>query len=302
MIYTVTFNPALDYRMDVGKLNIGETNRSSYEQYLPGGKGLNVSAVLNNLGAENIALGFIAGFTGNEIKRRFEEKGGKSDFIVLRNGESRINVKIKAETETEINATGPVPDNEAMNKFMQKLDNLKDGDTIILAGSIPKGMSDNLYADIAQKLSNRKIKVIADATGNLLKNILPFKPYLIKPNNHELGELFGVKLNTRSDVIPYAIKLAKTGPENVVVSLAGEGAVLATSSGDTYETEAPKGKVIDSVGAGDSLVAGFAAGGDDILHSFALGVSAGSATAFSKDLATKEEIDKLYKTLKIKKI
>ena len=301
MIYTVTFNPALDYRVDVESLKLGETNRSVYENFTPGGKGLNVSAVLNSLGKENIALGFIAGFTGNEIKRRFEISGGKSDFIELKEGESRINVKIKAETETEINAKGPISDEASMNEFMKKLESMQDGDTLVLAGSIPSGLPNTLYADIAKNSGDRKIKVIADATGELLQNILPCRPYLIKPNNYELGEIFGVELKTRQDVVPYAMRLAEMGAENVLISLGGEGAVLVTASGEAYEAEAPKGKVIDSVGAGDSMVAGFAAG-EDVLHSFKLGIAAGSATAFSKGLATKEDIERLYKELEIKKI
>ncbi len=302
MIYTVTFNPAIDYAIGVDNLRPGMTNRASYEQLLPGGKGLNVSTILNNLGIENIALGFIAGFTGKEIKRSFEALGGNSDFIELKDGHSRINVKIKSDKETEINAVGPVIDEEATAKLLKKLNTLKDGDTLILAGSIPASLSDSLYSDIMKMLSDRDIMIAVDATKDLLINVLEHRPFLVKPNNHELGEIFGVTLKNRGEVVPYAEKLQEKGARNVLISMAGEGAVLITETGAVFKSEAPKGTVKNSVGAGDSMVAGFIAGWyekHDYAHAFKMGLSAGSASAFSEMLATKEEIKQVYNSFEL---
>jgi 1-phosphofructokinase len=302
MIYTVTFNPALDYAIGVDNLVSGMTNRSSYEQLLPGGKGLNVSTILSNLGIENTALGFIAGFTGQEIKRSFEERGGKSDFIELKNGISRINVKIKSAEETEINASGPIIDSESLEKLTEKLDALKDGDILVLAGSIPASLPDSLYSDIMARLDGRGVLIAVDATKDLLLNVLPYKPFLIKPNNHELGEIFGVTLKTREDVIPYAKKMQEKGARNVLVSMAGEGAVLVAENGEVLMSEAPKGTVKNSVGAGDSMVAGFIAGWCEkhtYRHAFKMGLSSGSASAFSEELATKAEIEKVYNSFEL---
>ncbi len=302
MIYTVTFNPAIDYAIGVENLQLGMTNRASYEQLLPGGKGLNVSTILNNLGIENTALGFIAGFTGKEIKRSFEAQGGKSDFIELKNGLSRINVKIKSDKETEINAVGPVIDETAVAELLEKLNTLKNGDTLILAGSIPSSLPDSLYSDIMKMLADRDIMIAVDATKDLLINVLEHKPFLIKPNNHELGEIFGVTLKTRDDVVPYAKKLQEKGAKNVLISMAGEGAVLITETGDVLMSEAPKGTVKNSVGAGDSMVAGFVAGWyekHDYKRAFKMGLSAGSASAFSEMLATKPEIEQVYNSFEI---
>lgn len=257
MIYTVTFNPAIDYTVGVDSLEPGMTNRSSYEQLLPGGKGLNVSIILNNLGMPNTALGFIAGFTGAEIKRSFEAMGGKSDFIELPEGISRINVKIKSAKETEINASGPAIDSSSMKRLMEKIDFLKDGDMLVLAGSIPSSLSDSLYSDIMKMLSGRDIMIAVDATKELLLNVLPYRPFLIKPNNHELGEIFGAVLSHREEVVPYARRLQEKGARNVLVSMAGEGAVLIAENGQALMSKAPAGKVKNSVGAGDSMVAGF---------------------------------------------
>lgn len=302
MIYTITFNPAIDYSISVENLKPGMTNRSSHEQILPGGKGLNVSMVLGNLGIENTALGFIAGFTGKEIKRSFESWGGKSDFIELENGISRINVKIKSDKETEINGVGPVIDEVAVSELMKKLNALKGGDTLILAGSIPNSLPDSLYSDIMEMVSDRGIMVVVDATKDLLVNVLGHRPFLIKPNNHELGEIFGVVLKTREDVIPYAKRLQEKGAENVLISMAGEGAVLITQSGEVLMSEAPKGVVKNSVGAGDSMVAGFIAGWHkthDYSYAFKMGLAAGSASAFSEELATKSEIEKVYNSFEL---
>lgn len=297
MIYTVTFNPAIDYVIGVENLEPGMTNRSTFEQILPGGKGLNVSTILSHLGMDNIALGFLAGFTGAEIKRSFEAMGGKSDFIELKEGISRINVKIKSVRETEINAAGPVIDRESLSKLMEKLNLLKDGDILILAGSIPASLPDSLYSDIMKMLSNRKIMIAVDATRKLLLNVLPYRPFLVKPNNHELGEIFDVTLKTRDEVVPYAKKLQEMGAANVLVSMAGEGAVLAAETGEVLMSGAPKGKVKNSVGAGDSMVAGFIAGWCEkrnYTHAFKMGLAAGSASAFSEQLATKQEIQRVY--------
>lgn len=302
MIYTITFNPAIDYAIGVENLAPGMTNRSTFEQFLPGGKGLNVSTILNNLGIDNIALGFIAGFTGAEIKRSFEAMGGKSDFIELKEGISRINVKIKSTRETEINAVGPAIDGESMSRLMEKLDTLRDGDILILAGSIPASLSDSLYSDIMKMLSDRKIMIVVDATKELLLNVLPCKPFLVKPNNQELEEIFGVMLQTREEVVPYAKKLQEKGAANVLVSMAGEGAVLAAETGEVLMSAAPAGKVINSVGAGDSMVAGFIAGWcekQDYTHAFKMGLAAGSASAFSEQLATKQEIERVYDSFEI---
>ncbi len=300
MIYTVTFNPALDYAVGVKNLEPGMTNRSYFEKLLPGGKGLNVSTILTNLNIDNTALGFIAGFTGQEIERRFREKGCKSDFITLKSGFSRINVKIKSDKETEINASGPDIDNGSLEALMDKLDGLKGGDTLVLAGSIPPSLPDSLYSDILKRLSGRDIMFVVDATRDLLMNVLEYRPFLIKPNNHELGEIFDAALNTREEVVPYAEKLVKKGARNVLVSMAGEGAVLVSESGEIIKSPAPKGKVINSVGAGDSMVAGFIAGwheSQSAEHAFKLGVASGSASAFSEELATKDEIEIVYKQL-----
>lgn len=299
MIYTVTFNPAIDYIIGVEDLKPGMTNRSVYERLLPGGKGLNVSTVLNNLGVDNIALGFIAGFTGEEIKRRFEALGGRSDFIELREGTSRINVKIKSAAETEINAAGPVIDSGAVSQLMEKLNRLRDGDILILAGSIPASLSGSLYSDIMKMLSDRNILITVDAEKELLLNALPYRPFLVKPNHYELGEIFGVTLNTREEVVPYARRLQEKGAKNVLVSMAGEGAVLAAETGLVLMNQAPRGTVRNSVGSGDSMVAGFVAGWcekRDYAHAFKLGLSSGSASAFSDFLATKTEIEQVYRS------
>lgn len=302
MIYTVTFNPALDYAIGVERLEPGMTNRSTFEQLLPGGKGLNVSTILRNLGIENTALGFIAGFTGAEIKRAFEADGGKSDFIELKDGISRINVKIKSAEETEINAIGPVIDHDSLNKLIERLDTLKEGDILVLAGSIPQSLPDSLYSDIMARLQNRGVMTVVDATKDLLLNVLHYRPFLIKPNNHELGEIFSVTLNTREDVIPYAKKLRAEGAENVLVSMAGEGAVLVTEHDEVLMSRAPEGKVKNSVGAGDSMVAGFIAGWcekHNYAHAFKMGLAAGSASAFSELLATRQEIEKVYNSFEL---
>lgn len=298
MIYTVTFNPSLDYIVSVEDFKLGLTNRTSSELMLPGGKGLNVSMVLGNLGIENTALGFEAGFTGKEIIRRVEKMGVRTDFIPIENGISRINLKLKSIDGTEINGCGPYIDEAALKKLMEKLDALEEGDVLILAGSIPNSMPDDIYKKIMARLQGRGVMIVVDATRDLLVNVLEYHPFLVKPNNHELGEIFKTELRTREEVIPYARKLKEMGAVNVLVSMAGEGAVLVAEDGTVQEAPAPKGKLINGVGAGDSMVAGFIAGWlkkKDYRHAFCMGVSAGSASAFSEMLATKEEIETVYK-------
>lgn len=301
MIYTVTFNPSLDYIVSVEDFKLGLTNRTSSELMLPGGKGLNVSMVLGNLGIENTALGFIAGFTGEEIVRRIEQMGVRSDLITVDNGISRINVKLKSIDGTEINGCGPKICEESVQRLMEKLDVLGAGDVLILAGSIPASMPDDMYRRIMDRLSGRDVMIAVDATKDLLVNVLPYHPFLVKPNNHELGEIFGVELNTRTEVIPYAKKMQEMGAVNVLVSMAGEGAVLAAADGSIHEAPAPEGKLVNGVGAGDSMVAGFLAGWmekKDYSHAFAMGLSAGSASAFSEQLATKDEVEAVYRQVR----
>lgn len=297
MIYTVTFNPSLDYIVSVENFQLGITNRTSSELMLPGGKGINVSTVLMNLGIENKALGFVAGFVGDEIIRRLEEMGVQNGFIRIEEGVSRINLKLKSIDGTEINGQGPVISPEHVEEMMKQLDRLGEGDVLFLSGSIPSSMPDDAYQKIMERLDGRGVQIVVDATKDLLLNVLEYHPFLIKPNNHELGELFGVELKTREEVIPYAKKLQEKGAVNVLVSMAGEGAVLIDANEDVYMAPAPKGTLVNGVGAGDSMVAGFMAGWlekQDYEHAFCMGVSAGSASAFSEHLATKAEIEAVY--------
>ena len=297
MIYTVTFNPSLDYIVSVENFRLGLTNRTSSELMLPGGKGVNVSTVLMNLGIENTALGFAAGFVGDEIVRQMEEMGVQNGFIRIEEGVSRINLKLKSIDGTEINGQGPVISPAHVEQLMKQLDRLGEGDVLFLSGSIPASMPDDAYQKIMERLDGRGVQIIVDATKDLLLNVLEYHPFLIKPNNHELGEIFDVELKTREEVIPYAKKLQEKGAVNVLVSMAGEGAVLIDANGDVHMAPAPKGTLVNGVGAGDSMVAGFMAGWlekKDYEHAFCMGVSAGSASAFSEHLATKAEIETVY--------
>lgn len=303
MIYTVTFNPSLDYIVEVNNFTLGATNRTVYEQMLPGGKGLNVSFVLKNLGFETTALGFLAGFVGEEIERRVAETGVATEFVKLSEGCSRINMKVRNVDGTEVNGMGPEIPGEQVQVLRTRLSGLQNGDVLVLAGSIPSSMPATIYSDIMKELtenaddSAKDVLVAVDATKELLKNVLQYRPFLVKPNQHELGELFGVTLTTREEVVPYAKKLQKQGARNVLVSMGGLGAVLVDEQGSVHESEAPKGSVVNSVGAGDSMVAGFLAGWlekKDYEHAFRLGLAAGSASAFSERLATKEEVDRVY--------
>ena len=296
MIYTITFNPSLDYVVEINEFNINKINRNSKEFIFPGGKGINVSTMLNNLGYDTKALGFIGGFSGNEIVRLLNEKHINNDFIKCE-GNSRINVKIHSSSETEINGLGPIINDEDINKLYKQLDALNDNDILVLSGSIQKNLKDSMYADIMKYLCNKNIKVIVDATKNLLMNTLEYKPFLIKPNNHELEEIFNVTINNLDEVIPYANSLKEKGARNVLVSFGEKGALLLDEEGNIYKSKPPVGKVLNSVGAGDSMVAGFIASylsTSSYKQSFYYCLCAGSASAFGYDLAGKKEIDDLF--------
>lgn len=301
MIYTVTFNPSLDYIFTVeGGFHLGRTNRTAAEAMLPGGKGINVSTVLHNLGVESTALGFIAGFTGEEIRRRLLGLGVRADFIRLEEGCSRINLKMKDYDGTEINGNGPKIGKARMEELFRKLDSLTEGDVLVLAGSIPSTLPSSIYRDILARLKGRGILTAVDATKDLLLKVLEYGPFLIKPNNHELGEIFNAEIKTREEAVPYARRLQEKGAKNVLVSMAEEGAALLDQDGGVHMLPAPKGKLINAVGAGDSMVAGFLAGfleSGDFEHAFRMGVAAGSASAFSEGLASKEMVDAVYARL-----
>ena len=300
MIYTVTFNPSLDYIVSVPGFEMGRTNRTVYEQMLAGGKGINVTTVLSNLGVDSTALGFVAGFTGDELIRRMESMGLKNDFIRIDNGFSRINVKLRDHDGTEINGMGPVIGQKGLDALMEKLLQLKEGDTLVLAGSIPESMPGTIYSDILKRLEGRGIRFVVDATKDLLLNVLQYRPFLIKPNHHELEEIFGAELRSRESVVSYAAALQERGAVNVLVSMAGEGAVLLDEEGVVHMLPAPEGKLINAVGAGDSMVAGFLTGWEEqhsYDHAFRMGVAAGSASAYSEYLATREEVEELYRRI-----
>ena len=301
MIYTVTFNPAIDYTMAVSVFMLGTVNRSQDEGLSFGGKGINVSLVLKQLGISSTAFGFLAGFTGDAIQEAVTAAGVCSDFIRLDRGLSRINVKIKADKETDLNGSGPDIPPAAVEKLIAKLDTLRQGDILVLAGSIPPSLPDRMYETILARLSGKGILFVVDATNNLLKHVLPYKPFLIKPNHHELGELFGKTIASKDDAAYYAQKLRDMGAQNVLVSMAGDGALLADAAGKVHVVSAPQGIVRNSVGAGDSMVAGFLAGWlqtHDCADALALGTAAGSATAFADGLAKKNDILRLFRNLK----
>lgn len=304
MIYTVTLNASLDYVVSVPDFKLGYTNRTLSEQIFPGGKGINVSMVLREMGMDNIALGFIAGFVGEEIKKQLEIRGCKQDFITVPNGVSRINVKLKSMEGTEINGRGPDIGKKDIAKLFEKLSGLKEGDILVLAGSIPASLPDSVYRDIMEYLKNRNVLFVVDATNRLLINVLKYKPFLIKPNRHELEEIFGVIIADKEQIVPYAKKLQEMGAKNVLVSLAGDGAVLLDEYGTVYEACVPAGKLINGVGAGDSMVAGFLTGWltrRSYEYAFRMGVAAGSASAFSENLATKAEIERIRDQFEIRR-
>lgn len=297
MIYTVTFNPALDYTITIPNFQLGQVNRTTEEQVFAGGKGINVSTVLHNLGMDSTVLGFIAGFTGYEIQRRIQAMQISEKLITLPNGMSRINVKLHATEETDMNGMGPAIPTSSLAIFYEQINTLLAGDVLVLAGSIPASLPATIYQDILKCIQEREILTVVDATGNLLLHVLSYHPFLIKPNHHELGALFGVSLQSRREVLPYAKKLQELGARNVLVSMAGDGAVLLTEDGSYYEQDAPSGKVVNAVGAGDSMVAGFLYGyltKQDYAYAFRLGLASGSASAFSHSLATKDEIWKVF--------
>lgn len=298
MIYTVTFNPAIDYVMYIDKITDGKTNRSSSEEIYFGGKGINVSLVLNELGQSTKALGFVAGFSGMAIEKYLDDLGVENDFVHLDKGFSRINVKIKGDKETEINGSGPDIRNENIEEFLLKIGNIKDGDTLILAGSIPKSVPDDIYDIIVDSLCDKDIRIVVDATGNLLKNALKYRPFLIKPNKDELMELLNKELSSVQEIVDSARTLRDMGAQNVLVSMASEGAVLLDSQGKVHFCAGAKGVTVNSVGAGDSMIAGFLAGVDKGYdYALKLGTAAGGATAFSRGLAEKTKIEKLMNTM-----
>ncbi len=301
MVYTITFNPAVDYVVHTDEIAVGGVNRTKSEEIYFGGKGINVSIVLSELGVKSRALGFVAGFTGDAIEKGVTQKGVETDFVHLENGFSRINVKIKSKTETELNGQGPNIDDKDLNLLFEKLDKLSDGSTIVLAGSIPDSMPADIYEKILERLQNKNIKAVVDATKDLLMNVLKYKPFLIKPNNHELGEIFGKTLETNEEIEKYARKLKGMGAQNVLVSMAGDGALLLDENGKTHICGVCKGTVKNSVGAGDSMVAGFIAGSaqGDYEYALKLGTAAGGATAFSDGLAKKALIDELLTQLSL---
>lgn len=302
MIYTITFNPSIDYMVSVDHFKLGTVNRTSQEYLLPGGKGINVSIVLHNLGIDSTALGFIAGFTGKEIENRVtNDFGVQCDFIDVENGYSRINFKLKSDEESEVNGNGPMINKEHIDKLYNKLSCLQAGDILILSGSIPKCLSDDIYSEIMEKLTDKNIEIVVDATGDLLMKVLKHKPFVIKPNNHELAEMFHVKLFGTQDIVKYAKKIQEMGAKNVLISMAGDGALFICENGKVYFSNAPKGQVKNSVGAGDSMVAGFVAGYEktkDYVQAFRMGVATGSASAFSENLATASEVEKLLQEIK----
>lgn len=300
MIYTVTFNPALDYAVGVEHLQLGSVNRTCSEKILPGGKGINVSIVLGNLGHESIALGFVAGFTGREIEERTESYGAQCKFIHVAEGLSRINVKIKSDEESEINGMGPRITDADVQALFEQLDTLVEGDVLVISGSIPSVLPADMYERIMARLEGRGIRIVVDAERELLTRVLPYHPWLIKPNNHELGAIFDVELRARDEVVPYAKKLQERGAANVLISMAGEGAVLVAEDGTVTGGPAPKGTVVNSVGAGDSMVAGFVAGyleKGNYEDAYKMGVACGSASAFSSELTTRAEAEALLATL-----
>ena len=296
MIYTVTFNPALDYVVRLPRLELGQVNRTTSEEVQLGGKGINVSCVLRQLGCESVALGFVAGFTGRAIREGLAAQGVDTDFISLPAGLTRINVKLKAETETEINGLGPAIGPEALQALYQKLDRLGKGDALVLAGSIPASLPSDIYQNILARVAPKGVLCAVDATRQLLVNVLEYRPFLIKPNDHELGEIFGRTLRTDEEIAQCAAALQAKGARNVLVSMAGRGALLLDETGRRHRLPAFRGQVKNSVGAGDSMVAGFLAGWlqkGDYAWALRLGSACGSATAFSDTLATKAEIEAL---------
>ena len=300
MVYTVTFNPALDYVMNVEKLSTDDINRTESEELYYGGKGINVSAILSRLNIPTVALGFTAGFTGKKLKKMLDDDGIKNDFTELNSGFTRINVKVKFGKELDINANGPEITADKIKELFLKLKKLNDGDYLVLAGSVPVSLPDDLYSKILEELSGKNINIVVDTTGNQLLNVLKYKPFLIKPNHHELGEIFGQEMDTTEKITEYAKKLQEMGAVNVLVSRGGDGAVLVDGNGTVHPAAAVEGTLVNSVGCGDSMVAGFIAGyitNKSYSEALKLSVASSAATAFSKELAKADEIYKIYKNL-----
>lgn len=300
MVYTVTFNPALDYVMNVEKLSTDDINRTESEELYYGGKGINVSAILSRLNIPTVALGFTAGFTGKKLKEMLDDDGIKNDFTELNSGFTRINVKVKFGKELDINANGPEITADKIKELFMKLKKLNDGDYLVLAGSVPASLPDDLYSKILEELSGKNINIVVDTTGNQLLNVLKYKPFLIKPNHHELGEIFGQEMDTTEKITEYAKKLQDMGAVNVLVSRGGDGAVLVDGNGTVHPAAAVEGTLVNSVGCGDSMVAGFIAGyitNKSYSEALKLSVASSAATAFSKELAKADEIYKIYKNL-----
>ena len=296
MIFTVTFNPSLDYIVRVDEMRLGTINRTNYEQLLPGGKGINVSIVLGNLGHPSRALGFSAGVTGAALEKLLADTGVDADLVHVKAGFTRINAKVKAVEETELNGQGPRIAPEDVDALFSKLDVLGQDDTLVISGSVPNTLPSDMYEQVMERLAGRGVRIVVDAERDLLTRVLPYRPFLVKPNNHELGDIFGVTLKTRDEVVPYARRMQEMGAQNVLVSMAGEGGVLVAADGQVYQSPAAQGTVVNSVGAGDSCVAGFLAGlmeTGSYQTAFRMGLAAGSASAFNDHLATRPEVEDL---------
>ncbi|MFS0821206.1 1-phosphofructokinase [Bacillus sp. 1P02SD] len=303
MIYTVTLNPSIDYFIELDDFKVGELNRIKNDRKSPGGKGINVSMVLKNVGISSVALGFVGGFTGKFLVDTLTEKNIQTDFVAVE-GDTRINVKLHSNIETELNGAGPNISSVELEQLFEKVNQLQKGDVLVLAGSIPSSLPSTLYQQIANNLKDKEVKVVVDATKDLLVGVLPYKPFLIKPNHHELGEIFGVEIKNAEEAIPYGKKLIEMGAEHVIVSMADKGSLLFVGN-EVYSANIPDGKLINSIGAGDSVVAGFIASyskNQNATKSFHFGATAGSATAYLEGLATEEKINKLISQVQVKKL
>ena len=306
MIYTVTLNPSIDHVIEMNELQEGIVNKVNIENFYAGGKGINVSKILKEHGVENIALGFISGFTGEFIKNNLEQCGIKNDFINVLNGYSRINMKIKTnENETEINGLGPSISSSNIKDLFNQFEKLSSNDILVLAGSIPPSLPDNFYEEIMKQLSTKNVKIIVDARNNLLLNVLKYRPFLIKPNHHEISEIFNKEIKTIDELIFHGNKLKEMGAQNVLISMGGDGAILITESNEIYRSNIPKGTLKNSVGSGDSMVGGFITGylkTNDYKEALKLGAASGSATAYSDDLAKISFINELSSQIQITKL
>lgn len=303
MIYTVTLNPSIDYFIELDDFEVGELNRIKNDRKTPGGKGINVSTVLQNVEVDSVALGFIGGFTGKFLIDSLTEKNIKTDFVTVA-GDTRINVKLHSDVETEINGAGPEITSTELEHLLEKFNKLQKGDVLVLAGSIPSSLPSTLYQQVAEKLQDKEVKIVVDATKDLLVEVLPYKPFLIKPNHHELGEIFGVEIKNAEEAIPYGKKLIEMGAQHVIVSMADKGSLLFVGE-KVYSATIPEGKLVNSVGAGDSVVAGFIASyskNQDVIEAFRFGATAGSATAYSEGLATEEKINELISQIHVKEL